>query len=78
MYHQLVFSHSKSTFGNDLKKSREALEDAGGCKVEAFRAPGFSITDQCLWAFDELVSQGFKIDCSIFPAARARWASRVV
>lgn len=71
MHHQLVFTHSKNSFGEDIRKSKELLEDVGGRKVEAFRAPGFSITDSCLWAFDELVLQGFKVDCSIFPASRA-------
>ena len=78
MYHQLVYTHSRSSFAEDVRKSKIVLEDAGGSKIDTFRAPGFSITDQCLWAFEELVSAGYEVDCSIFPASRAHGGLREV
>ena len=36
-----------------------------------FRAPGFSITEESLWAFEVLHELGIEIDSSIFPAGRS-------
>jgi hypothetical protein len=40
-----------------------------GEKINAFRAPGFSITENNTWALDILAELGFEYDCSLFPAA---------
>jgi peptidoglycan-N-acetylglucosamine deacetylase len=69
--HQLVYNQSRSDFVNDLKMSINILEDITGCKVTSYRAPGFSITEDCIWAFDELIHAGIEIDCSVFAANRA-------
>ena len=69
--HQLVYRQTQSEFERDLVKSIEAIHDASGVTVTTYRAPGFSITNDCLWAFDTLASNGIKVDCSIFPAPRA-------
>ena len=49
----------------------DILQSISGKKICAYRAPGFSITDRSLWAFDELVKSGIKIDCSVFAARRS-------
>lgn len=49
-------------------KAKNLLEEIVGREIDAFRAPGFSITEQNTWAIDELVKMGFKYDCSVFPA----------
>ena len=69
--HQLVYQQSQSAFKADLYRSKAVLEDLTGKAVTAYRAPGFSITDDTRWAFERLVELGFEIDCSIFPANRA-------
>ena len=69
--HQLVYSQNRAKFKEDLDRSIASIEEASGQKVRMFRAPGFSITENSLWAFDELVERGIEIDCSIFPAPRA-------
>lgn len=69
--HQLVYSQSREKFKEDLDRSIGSIEEVTGKKVQMFRAPGFSITANSLWAFEELVKQNIEIDCSIFPAARA-------
>jgi hypothetical protein len=45
------------------------IEDVIGEEIDAFRAPGFSITENNQWALEILAELGFKYDCSIFPAA---------
>lgn len=69
--HQLIFEQSQKQFAKDLDTSVKTLEDIIGKKVKSFRAPGFSLTNEVLWAFDELVAQGIEYDSSIFPAQRA-------
>lgn len=68
--HQLVYEQSPRQFERDLADSIKAIQDAAGRPVRAYRAPGFSITEETTWAFETLASQGIEIDCSVFPAGR--------
>ena len=67
-YHELVYHQNKLSFKKDVEYSIKTIEDISGKSVKYFRAPGFSITEQNLWAFDVLLELGIEIDCSIFPA----------
>ena len=69
--HELVYESSPSRFEVDLQRSISAIEKASGVEVTAYRAPGFSITNESTWAFDILAKNGIEIDCSVFPASRA-------
>ena len=69
--HQLIFEQSRKEYRDDLNKSISILENMIGKKVKSFRAPGFSLTADVLWVFDELAEQGIEYDSSIFPARRA-------
>ena len=71
MYHQLVWQQSRKEFKEDVSSSIKLLEDITGQKVEAFRAPGFSIRKSEGWAFEILHELGIKMDCSVFPAYHA-------
>jgi hypothetical protein len=66
-----VYEQNPKVFAKDLEYSVKTLEDSAGQKVRCFRAPGFSIREDSLWAFDILVSNDIEIDCSIFPAPQA-------
>ena len=50
------------------KNQKKLLEDLIGESIDAFRAPGFSITEKNLWAFEVLTELGFEYDCSVFPS----------
>jgi len=69
-FHQLAYQQTPEEFRNDLKTSICNIEDLISKKVRAYRAPGFSITENNKWAFDVLIEEGIEIDCSIFPAKR--------
>jgi polysaccharide deacetylase family protein (PEP-CTERM system associated) len=69
--HQLVYQQSRKDFKDDLLDSIKSIEDVSGKKVTIYRSPGFSIKENCLWAFEILAEAGITIDCSIFPASRA-------
>jgi len=69
--HQLAYNQTREEFREDLHKSLSILQDITGKPIDTYRAPGFSITDRNLWVFEELIQQGIKVDCSLFPANRA-------
>lgn len=69
--HQLVYSQSPEEFERDLVTALDKIQEAAGIRPTAYRAPGFSITQNCLWAFDILARNGIDIDASIFPASHA-------
>jgi polysaccharide deacetylase family protein (PEP-CTERM system associated) len=65
--HRRVYEMSRDHFFEDTREAKMALEDAGGQAVRGYRAPSFSITQDCLWAFEVLAELGFTYDSSIFP-----------
>ena len=69
--HQLAYEFNKNEFNQDLEKSIKSIEDITGKKITSYRAPGFSIKEENLWVFDELLKQGIEKDCSVFPAKRS-------
>ena len=69
--HQLVYQQSPSEFKEDLRRSLDSLESITGKKISLYRSPGFSITKDCLWAFEIMMDMGIECDCSIFPAPRS-------
>jgi polysaccharide deacetylase family protein (PEP-CTERM system associated) len=69
--HTLIFEQSPQQFRDELRRSKDSLEQAIGKPIRAFRAPGFSLVPRCSWAFDVLAEEGFEVDCSVFPAHRA-------
>ena len=71
MNHQLVYQQSPAVFREDVSSSIKLLEDISGKKVRIFRAPGFSIRETELWAFEILADCGIEIDCSVFPSSHA-------
>ncbi len=66
--HQLSTRFNQKTFREDTYKAKALLEEVIGKEVDSFRAPGFSITQNNLWAFDVLSELGFNYDASVFPA----------
>jgi peptidoglycan-N-acetylglucosamine deacetylase len=66
--HELSFRLDRKSFKDDTEKSKKLIENLIGESINAFRAPGFSITDKNIWAFEVLTELGFEYDCSIFPA----------
>ena len=69
-WHRKVYELTPETFRQDMAKSIDAIESAGGKKVLGFRAPSFSITPGAEWAFDVLHDLGLRYDASLFPARR--------
>ncbi len=70
-HHRLVHKMTQLEFKKDLLVAIEAIYKASGVHVKSYRAPGFSITKECFWAFEELASAGIVYDSSVFPATHA-------
>jgi polysaccharide deacetylase family protein (PEP-CTERM system associated) len=66
--HELSFRFDRNGFKEDTLKAKNLIEAVIGDPVNAFRAPGFSITEQNVWALEVLTELGFEYDCSLFPA----------
>jgi polysaccharide deacetylase family protein (PEP-CTERM system associated) len=82
--HRRLHTLTPSQFRDDVRRSRDAIEHAGGIKLVGFRAPSFSITCNSLWALQVLAEERFEYDSSIFPIRHdlygipnaPRWAHR--
>ena len=70
-YHQLAYEQTEEEYRKDLSDSIRILSDLTGKTIDAYRAPGFSIKESNLWAFDVMAEEGIKYDSSVFPANRA-------
>jgi polysaccharide deacetylase family protein (PEP-CTERM system associated) len=66
--HQLAFQFSKEQFRQDTDRAKKLLEDVSGDVINAYRAPGFSITSNNTSYFEVLTDLGFLYDASVFPA----------
>ena len=66
--HQLITRFNKKTFKSDTEKAQKYIEDLIGDRVNAYRAPAFSIGSKNLWAFEILSELNYEYDSSIFPS----------
>ena len=66
-WHRRVCSLSPSEFREDVRVSKDAIEQAAGVPIHGYRAPSWSIKEDSLWALDLLGEEGFLYDSSIYP-----------
>jgi polysaccharide deacetylase family protein (PEP-CTERM system associated) len=72
-WHRLIYRQTPQEFRQDLRRGRGVLQDLIGQPVVSYRAPSFSITRRCLWAFDVLIEEGIRYDSSIYPTLHDRY-----
>jgi polysaccharide deacetylase family protein (PEP-CTERM system associated) len=71
--HRRIHVMSPGAFREDIRKSKDALEQASGAAVLGYRAPTFSIVRQTAWALDILAELGLLYDSSIYPVRHDRY-----
>jgi polysaccharide deacetylase family protein (PEP-CTERM system associated) len=71
--HRRVLELTPETFREDLRRSKDALEQVLGGPVLGYRAPTFSITRRNPWAIDVLAEAGLLYDSSIYPVRHDRY-----
>ncbi|MEW6186422.1 MAG: DUF3473 domain-containing protein [Thermodesulfobacteriota bacterium] len=57
----------KKGFGEDAGQGKKELEDVLGREIITFKAPDWGIKQGTLWAYDQLISLGFRVDHSAHP-----------
>jgi polysaccharide deacetylase family protein (PEP-CTERM system associated) len=55
-------------FHEDALAAKKILEDILSKEVDTFRAPDWGISADTLWAYDELIALGFRVDNSAQPS----------
>ena len=65
--HELVTAQTPELFRADVRKAKQILEDLTGSPVQGYRAPGFTITRETLWALPILAEEGHTYDSSVVP-----------
>ena len=71
--HQRVHNFTPAQFQDDVRRSKDALEQIIGEEVVGYRAPTFSIVRQTAWALDLLAEHGLRYDSSIYPVRHDRY-----
>jgi len=69
-WHERVTSLDPDRFREDVRSSKQELENLIGAEVVGYRAPSFSIIPGWEWAFDVLIEEGYRYDSSLFPIRR--------
>jgi polysaccharide deacetylase family protein (PEP-CTERM system associated) len=69
-WHERVTAQDHDAFREDIRTSKQTVEDLIGREVIGYRAPSFSIVPGCEWAFDVLIEEGYRYDSSLFPIRR--------
>ncbi|MEI8354885.1 MAG: XrtA system polysaccharide deacetylase [Deltaproteobacteria bacterium] len=67
--HQRICNQTRGEFREDIRRSKEILEDLSGEPAHGYRAPSYSISMDTLWAYDELLDAGYGYDSSVFPVS---------
>lgn len=65
--HELVWRQTPPEFRADVRRAKALLEDITGESVVGYRAPNFSIARAQAWAFEILMTEGFRYDSSVYP-----------
>lgn len=63
--HENVWTLSRPEFAANVRRAKDALEDACGQPVIGFRAPNFSLDERSPWAHTVLSASGFVYDSSL-------------
>jgi len=71
--HRRVHHFTPETFRDDVRRSKDALEQVMGEAVLGYRAPTFSVVRQTAWALDVLAESGLLYDSSIYPVRHDRY-----
>ncbi len=65
--HVRATEQSPAEFADDLRRSKDALEQAAGVAVTGYRAASFSINRSNLWAYETIAAAGFAYSSSVYP-----------
>lgn len=70
--HLPVHRQTREAFAADLRRARQTIERLTAQTPRGYRAPAFSITADCPWAYEVLAQEGFAYDASQHDSPRIR------
>jgi peptidoglycan-N-acetylglucosamine deacetylase len=65
--HRRATEMTRAKFYQDVKSSKDLLEQLAGSAVIGYRAPSFSVNDSNTWVFEVLAELGFQYSSSTYP-----------
>ena len=65
--HRRVTKMTPAEFREDIRRSKQTIEDIAGTPVIGYRAPNYSIVRETFWAMDILMEEGFRYDSFDLP-----------
>lgn len=65
--HQRATQQTREVFRQDIDRAKKLLEDISGEEILGYRAPSYSISNENLWAHDELLETGHQYSSSVYP-----------
>jgi polysaccharide deacetylase family protein (PEP-CTERM system associated) len=65
--HLRATEQSPKAFFRDISCAKAILEDISGIEVRGYRAPSFSVGHDNPWAFDCILSAGYRYSSSVYP-----------
>ena len=68
--HKRVTQLDPDAFRDEVRRSKDTLEQVVGEPVVGYRAPSYSIIPGREWALEILVEEGYRYDSSLFPVRR--------
>jgi polysaccharide deacetylase family protein (PEP-CTERM system associated) len=71
--HRRIHVHTPASFREDVRTSKDVIEQLTGEEVAGYRAPTFSVVAQTAWALDELAEAGLRYDSSVYPVRHDRY-----
>jgi polysaccharide deacetylase family protein (PEP-CTERM system associated) len=71
--HRRLHRHTPASFREDVRRSKDALEQITGQAVLGYRAPTFSVVRETAWALDTLAELDLAYDSSIYPVRHDRY-----
>ena len=71
--HRMITKMSCTEFREDVRRSKQILEDISGAAVLGYRAPTFSILERTEWAYEILLNEGFRYSSSVYPIRHDRY-----
>ncbi len=71
--HRRVHHFDPASFREEVRRSKDTLEQLTGAPVVGYRAPTFSVMRRTAWALDVLAELGLAYDSSIYPVHHDRY-----
>ncbi len=71
--HRRILAMDAESFREDVRRSKDVLEQAAGAAVVGYRAPTFSLMRKTAWALDILAELDLLYDSSIYPVRHDRY-----